>query len=178
MLNDGRLGEPRQTGRRLGAQQTHGERGERDAGGATEGREHRTLGDEQPRETPCAGAERDADGELTAACFATDEQQAGDVGAGDEQHEHHRAEDDEQYRAHAAGDLLFYRYGERAEADVGHVAELLQLGDERSQLSIRGRGARARRELSDGVETVARAILGKLGARDCAFVLCVGGERE
>ena len=103
---------------------------ERDAGGAAEGREHRALGDEQPRETARAGAECDAHRKLAPARFAAHEQKTGDVRARDEQDEQHRAEDDEQHRAHAARDLLFDRNDERVEADVRHVAELLELGDE------------------------------------------------
>jgi hypothetical protein len=59
---NGRFGEPRQTGGRVSAQKSNGERGERDSGRTAERGEDGALGDEQSRETLRAGAERDAHG--------------------------------------------------------------------------------------------------------------------
>ena len=56
------------------------------------------------------------------------------------------------------------------EADASHIAPLLQLGDERAQLCVGRRRRRARCETRDGVEAVARAVLGELRTGDSALL--------
>ena len=150
---DRRLGQPRKARRCIGPQHSHRDAGERDAQRSAEDRQHGAFCNEQSRKSRRAGAERHADGQLTTSRLAAHEQEAGDVRAGDEQHEHHRAEHDEQHWPHASGDLFLDRNDERMEADIRHVAELLQLGDERSELRVRRGGGCAGSEARDGVNS-------------------------
>ena len=75
-----------------------------------------------------AGAEREADGELTAACRPARQEQVGNVGARDQQHERDRAQQRKQARLDVANDPLVQRRQHEADLLVGLWKSGLELG--------------------------------------------------
>ena len=118
--------------------------GDGQAGGAAEGRQQNTLGEQLPHQPLPAGAQSRPDGDLLLAPRRAREQQVRHIGAGDQQHQRHRPHQHEQGAAHVSHHLLLqadHVHAERlvalvllADASGNHVDVRLRLPHRNSRL--------------------------------------------
>ena len=145
---------------------------------ASNGGQHRRLGEQEGRELPPLGAQRETHRDLAAAQDGADEEQVRDVGGGDEQHEAGDAEQQQQRRPHVlACPALPPPAGSERRLAVHEPGLVVLVAGLQGQLDVaqdrpvdgvegvrRALGREARREAPEGVQEVEPAVLEAGGA--------------